>query len=103
MSQGLAYDSDEGRAWAAAITALMTGHAYRTSAEIAKVTGPFEGFAKDRDGTLRVIGKHRDAVEHVDTSLAPANILAAARDSWTDALTLGTAYGIRNAQATVLA
>src|SRR3712207_1166930 len=51
MSQGLAYGSDEGRAWGAAISALMTGHAYRTSAEIAKVTGPFDGFAKDREGT----------------------------------------------------
>src|SRR3712207_4720060 len=103
MSQGLAYDSDEGRAWAAAITALMTGHAYRTSAEIAKVTGPFDGFAKDREGTLRVIAKHRDAVDGVDTVRAPANIVEAARESWNDALTLGTAYGIRNAQATVLA
>jgi len=102
MSQGLAYDSDEGRAWAAAITALMTGHAYRTSAELAKVVGPFEGFADDRDGTLRVIAKHKDAAEEVDT-LAPANILEAAKESWKDALTLGKIHGIRNAQATVLA
>ena len=103
MSQGLAYDSDEGRAWAAAITALMTGHAYRTSAEIAKVTGPFDGFAADRDGTLRVIAKHTDAVDAIDSALAPANILTAARESWQDALALGTEHGIRNAQATVLA
>jgi ribonucleoside-diphosphate reductase alpha chain len=103
MSQGLAYDSDEGRAWAAAITALMTGHAYRTSAELAKVQGPFAGFADDRDGTLRVIGKHRDAVDGIDAELAPGNILAAARESWDDALALGTEHGIRNAQASVLA
>ncbi|CAN5575119.1 hypothetical protein BH24ACT14_BH24ACT14_07260 [soil metagenome] len=103
MSQGLAYDSDEGRAWAAAITALMTGHAYRTSAEIAKVTGPFDGFAADRGGTLRVIAKHTEAVDGIDSALAPANILSAARESWQDALALGTEYGIRNAQATVLA
>ena len=103
MSQGLAYDSDEGRAWAGAITALMTGHAYRTSAEIAKVKGPFEGFAKDREGMLRVIGKHKDALAGLDAALAPANIREAAQQSWADALTLGTAYGIRNAQATVLA
>ncbi|MGH3666458.1 MAG: LAGLIDADG family homing endonuclease, partial [Egibacteraceae bacterium] len=103
MSQGLAYDSEEGRAWAAAITALMTGHAYRTSAEIAKVTGPFDGFADDRDGTLRVIAKHSDAVAAIDPDLAPANVLQAARESWSDALELGTEDGIRNAQATVLA
>ncbi len=103
MSQGLAYDSDEGRAWAGAITALMTGHAYRTSAEIAKVTGPFDGFAADRDGTLRVIAKHRDALEAIDTELAPGNVLDGARESWADALELGREHGIRNAQATVLA
>jgi ribonucleoside-diphosphate reductase alpha chain len=102
MSQGLAYDSDEGRAWGAAITALMTGHAYRTSAELAKVVGPFEGYADDRDGMLRVIAKHKEAAEEIDT-LAPANILAAAQESWKDALTLGKIHGIRNAQATVLA
>jgi ribonucleoside-diphosphate reductase alpha chain len=103
MSQGLAYDSEQGRAWAAAITALMTGHAYRTSAELAKVQGPFEGYADDAEGTLRVIAKHGEAVQGIDADLAPANILEAARQSWTDALELGTANGIRNAQASVLA
>ncbi|HVL99845.1 MAG TPA: vitamin B12-dependent ribonucleotide reductase [Egibacteraceae bacterium] len=103
MSQGLAYDSDEGRAWASTITALMTGHAYRTSAELAKVQGPFEGYAADRDGMLRVIAKHKDAANAIDTRLAPANILAAAKESWGDALALGTEHGIRNAQASVLA
>jgi ribonucleoside-diphosphate reductase alpha chain len=103
MSQGLAYDSDEGRAWAASITALMTGHAYRTSAELAKVQGPFDGFAQDREGVLRVIAKHGEAVEGIDATKAPGNILEAARQSWSDALMLGTEYGIRNAQASVLA
>ena len=103
LSQGLAYDSDEGRAWAAAITALMTGQAYRTSAEIAKVQGPFDGFAADRDGMLRVVEKHRDAVEHIDADVAPANVLAAARTAWNEALDVGREHGIRNAQATVLA
>jgi len=103
MSQGLAYDSDEGRAWAASITALMTGHAYRTSAELAKVQGPFDGFAQDREGVLRVIAKHGEAVEQIDAAKAPGNILEAARQSWSDALMLGTEYGIRNAQASVLA
>ena len=103
MSQGLAYDSEEGRAWAAAITALMTGHAYRTSAELAKVQGPFDGYEADRDGMLRVIGKHKDAVEAIDAAFAPENVLTAARTAWTEALELGTEHGIRNAQASVLA
>jgi ribonucleotide reductase alpha subunit len=103
MSQGLAYDSEEGRAWAAAITALMTGHAYRTSAELARVQGPFDGFAADREGTLRVIAKHGEAAEQIDAELAPANILEAAKQSWAEALELGTVSGIRNAQSSVLA
>ena len=103
MSLGLAYDSDEGRAWAASITALMTGHAYRTSAEIARVLGPFEGYAQDRDGMLRVLRKHRAAVEGIDARLAPENILTAARQAWDDAVALGTEHGVRNAQASVLA
>ena len=103
MSQGLAYDSDEGRAWAGAITALMTGHAYRTSAEIAKVTGPFDGYAADRDGMLRVIAKHGAAVNDIDADIAPANVLAAAHNAWSEALEIGTEHGIRNAQASVLA
>ncbi len=85
MSQGIAYDSAVGRAWAAAITALMTGHAYRTSAEIAQVTGPFAGYDADREGMLRVIAKHRNAIKGIDAELAPANILAAAKESWNDA------------------
>ncbi len=103
MSLGLPYDSDKGRAWAGAITALMTGHAYRTSAEIAKVTGPFAGFADDRDGTLRVLRKHAAATSAIDPVLAPANVLAAAQESWDLAVEVGTQYGVRNAQATVLA
>jgi ribonucleotide reductase alpha subunit len=103
MSQGIAYDSDSGRAWASAITALMTGHAYRTSAEIARVMGPFDGYESDRDGMLRVLLKHRAALDSVDVALAPANVLAAAHQAWDDAIALGTEYGVRNAQATVLA
>jgi ribonucleoside-diphosphate reductase alpha chain len=103
MSLGLPYDSDAGRAWAGAITALMTGHAYATSAEIARVTGPFAGFADDREGTLRVLRKHRAAVGAIDVALAPANVLEAARASWDAAVEVGESHGIRNAQATVLA
>ncbi|MDP9023181.1 MAG: vitamin B12-dependent ribonucleotide reductase [Actinomycetota bacterium] len=103
MSQGLAYDSDEGRAWAAAITALMTGRAYRASAEIARAMGPFDGFADDRDGMLRVIAKHTDAVDGIDADLAPSNVLEAARRAWSECGDLGARHGVRNAQASVLA
>ncbi len=103
MSQGLAYDSDEGRAWAGAITALMTGHAYRTSTELARVQGPFEGYERDRDGMLRVLAKHRDAAEALDDERAPAGVLDAARHAWNEAVEAGTEHGVRNAQASVLA
>jgi ribonucleoside-diphosphate reductase alpha chain len=103
MSLGLAYDSDEGRAWCGALTALMTGAAYRTSAEIAKVTGPFNGYRKNETAMLRVIGKHRAAVDAIDPRPVPADLLDAARRSWDQALAIGTEYGFRNSQATVLA
>jgi ribonucleoside-diphosphate reductase alpha chain len=103
MSIGLPYDSDEGRAWCGALTALMTGHAYRTSAEIAKVTGPFAGYKKNEQPMLRVIGKHRDAVEAIDPRPLEKDLLDAARTAWDEALELGTKHGFRNAQATVLA
>jgi ribonucleoside-diphosphate reductase alpha chain len=103
MSLGLAYDSDEGRAWCGALTALMTGAAYRTSAEIAKVTGPFNGYRKNETAMLRVIGKHRAAVDAIDPRPVPADLLDAARRSWDQALVLGTEHGFRNSQATVLA
>lgn len=103
MSLGMPYDSDEGRAWCGALTALMTGHAYRTSAEIAKVVGPFEGYAKNAKPMQRVIAKHRAAVDEIDPRPVAADLLDAARTSWDEALELGEANGFRNAQATVLA
>jgi ribonucleoside-diphosphate reductase alpha chain len=103
MSLGLAYDSDEGRAWCGALTALMTGAAYRTSAEIAKVTGPFNGYRKNETAMLRVIGKHRAAVDAIDPRPVPTDLLDAARRSWDQALKLGAEYGFRNSQASVLA
>jgi ribonucleoside-diphosphate reductase alpha chain len=103
MSLGLAYDSDEGRAWCGALTALMTGAAYRTSAEIAKVTGPFNGYRKNETAMLRVIGKHRAAVDAIDPRPVPTDLLDAARRSWDQALVLGAEHGFRNSQATVLA
>ena len=103
MSLGLPYDSDEGRAWAGALTAVLTGHAYRTSAELAKVVGPFEGYAQNAQPMQRVIQKHRDAVDDIDPRPVPADLLGQAVSSWDDALALGEANGFRNSQASVLA
>jgi ribonucleoside-diphosphate reductase alpha chain len=103
MAKGLPYDSEEGRAYAAALTAIMTGRAYATSAEIAKRVGPFAGFDKDREGMIRVLKKHRDEVSNIDASLVPEDLLSAAAESWDSAVELGERYGVRNSQATVLA
>src|SRR3954467_1877805 len=104
MARGLAYDSDEGRAYAAAITALMTGRAYRKSAEVAKRMGPFAGYRKNAAAMIGVISMHRAAVGNIETSdTVPSDLLSACRQSWDDALNLGEVAGFRNAQATVLA
>lgn len=103
MAQGLPYDSAEGRAKAAAITALMTGHAYATSAKIANRVGPFAGFHKDREGMLNVLRMHRDEVSRIDASLVPEELLSAAAHAWDNAVELGERHGVRNSQASVLA
>ncbi len=103
MASGLAYDSDAGRAWAAAITALMTGHAYAVSARTAGRMGPHEGFAENAAPMIKVLAKHRDAAYQIDASLAPAEILEAAQAAWEEAVDLGARHGVRNAQASVLA
>jgi ribonucleoside-diphosphate reductase alpha chain len=104
MARGLPYDSDAGRAWAGAITALMTGWAYRTSARIAEVTGPFAGFPPNRDAMLRVMRKHRSAAaDEVDGELVPEGLLSASKQAWDEAIALGEKHGYRNAQASVLA
>src|SRR3954471_10030402 len=103
MSRGLPYDSDEGRAYAGAITALMTGRAYRKSAEIAGRMGPFDGYKVNRAPMIGVIAKHRAAVGNIDDAIVPADLMSAARRVWDDALNLGEVHGYRNAQATVLA
>ncbi len=104
MARGLPYDSDEGRAYAAAITALMTGRAYRKSAEVAKRMGPYAGYQPNAAAMIGVIAKHRAAVGNIDHSHSvPEDLLAAARRSWDEALELGEVVGFRNAQATVLA
>ncbi len=103
MASGLPYDSDAGRGYAAAVTALMTGEAYAMSARIAEKTGPFAGYEKNREPYLSVIRKHAQHVERIDPTLADAVVLGAARDAWADALRTGSASGFRNAQVTVLA
>jgi ribonucleoside-diphosphate reductase alpha chain len=103
MARGLPYDSDEGRAYAAAVTAIMTGRAYRKSAEMAGRVGAFDEYPKNSDAMLRVIRKHRAAVGNIDQALVPDDMIAAAREAWDGALTLGEENGYRNAQATVLA
>jgi ribonucleoside-diphosphate reductase alpha chain len=104
MSLGLPYDSAPARAWCGAITALMTGWAYRTSAVISRdVTGPFDGYAENEMPFLGVIKKHRYQVDRIESSLIPDELLAAARDSWDQALNEGREHGFRNAQSTVLA
>ena len=103
MARGLPYDSDGGRAWAGAITGLMTGWAYRTSARIAEVIGPFAGFTPNRDAMLRVMRKHRAGADEIDGDAVPEAVLSAARQAWDEAIALGEQHGYRNAQATVLA
>ncbi|HEX5029324.1 MAG TPA: vitamin B12-dependent ribonucleotide reductase [Gaiellaceae bacterium] len=104
MARGLPYDSDEGRAYAAAITATMTGRAYRKSAEVARRMGPFAGYQPNAAAMIGVIAKHRAAVGNIDhASSVPDDLLSAARRAWDDALEIGEVSGFRNAQATVLA
>ena len=103
MARGLPYDSDEGRAYGAAITATMCGQAYATSAKVAAKLGPFPGFSRNREPFLTVMRKHQSHAEGIDAKHVPAELSAAARRSWADALALGQQHGYRNAQATVLA
>ncbi|HEY7836410.1 MAG TPA: vitamin B12-dependent ribonucleotide reductase, partial [Solirubrobacteraceae bacterium] len=104
MSNGVPYDSDEGRGAAAAITALMTGRAYRRSAEIAGALGPYDRYNENRDPHNAVMRMHRDAARAIpDESCTDAALVSAARRSWDEAVELGERLGYRNAQATVLA
>jgi ribonucleoside-diphosphate reductase alpha chain len=104
MSRGLPYDSDGGRDYAAALTALMTGEAYAQSSRIARDHGgPFSGYDKNREPFLRVMRKHRDAMRDVNGRNVPSDLYAAAKTAWDDAVELGEQFGYRNAQATVLA
>lgn len=103
MAQGLPYDSDEGRAQAAAVTALMTGTAYATSAKMAKKVGPFAGYNKDREAMNQVLKMHRAEVDKIDASAVSEELLSAAASAWDEAVELAQLYGVRNSQTTVLA
>ena len=103
MAEGVPYDSDEGRAWASAITALLTGHSYATSARTAARMGPFVGYTDNCAAMLKVLRMHRDEVAKIDEELVPHELLGAAQEAWDTAVEVGTQYGVRNSQATVLA
>ncbi len=103
MYNGLAYDSDAGRDFAAAITALMTGEAYLQSTRIAAVLGPFPGYARNRESMLEVMRMHRNALQKIDAGNVPPDLMKASQECWDLAVLEGTVHGYRNAQASVLA
>ena len=103
MLRGVPYDSEEGFAIGGALAAIMTGHAYKTSAEMAAVKGPFEGYSKNRAPMLNVMRKHRSAAYRINDKHCPKDLLEAAHQDWDEAVALGEQFGYRNAQATVIA
>lgn len=103
MRSGLPYDSDEGRAMASAISAIMTGTAYNSSAQIAETKGTFERFEENKDVMLEVMQQHRDAVLETDSDACPQYLLEAAEKEWDDVIENGEKIGFRNAQATLVA
>jgi ribonucleoside-diphosphate reductase alpha chain len=103
MDRGLPYDSDAGRAYAAAVTALMHGEAYAQSARVASAMGPFAGYAKNAEPMLRVIDKHRKHAHMIDGGSVPKGLMQKVYDVWDEAYALGAQHGYRNSQVTVLA
>jgi ribonucleoside-diphosphate reductase alpha chain len=103
MLQGIPYDSDKGRAVAGALTAILCGRAYRTSAQMAESKGPFPGFAQNREPMLRVMRRHQEAAYAINRDECPDTLWRAAVSDWNDAVNLGEQFGYRNAQSTVLA
>jgi ribonucleoside-diphosphate reductase alpha chain len=103
MRMGVPYDSDKGREIAAAVTAIMCGHAYKTSSELSAVQGPFTHYDKNKEPMLRVMKKHRDHAYKIDIRNCPEELFTAAREDWDTAVEYGEQYGYRNAQVTVLA
>jgi ribonucleoside-diphosphate reductase alpha chain len=103
MSMGMPYDSSDGRDFSAALTAVMCGQAYLTSARVAEATGPFPGYLPNEQSFLEVIRMHRAAVNHLDSRRVPAALFEAAQQCWDDAYSKGKVSGYRNAQTTVIA
>jgi ribonucleoside-diphosphate reductase alpha chain len=103
MAWGLPYDSEEGRARAAAITALMNGHAYATSARLSRRVGPFTSYDANREAMLHVLDMHRAEASKINPALVPEDLLSAAHTAWDDATESAREFGVRNSQATVLA
>lgn len=103
MRKGIAYDSEESFAITGALTAILTGHAYLVSAEMASRKGAFNGYAKNQQPMLRVMRKHRDASHEIAADICPTSLLEAAQEDWDNAVAAGEQYGYRNAQATVIA
>src|SRR6185295_10088411 len=103
MARGLPYDSDSGRDYAGAITALMTGASYAQSARLAAAMGPFEGYEENRQPMSRVMRKHRDAIRKIEAAHVPLDLLQAAKKSWDEVVELGEKVGLRNSQISVLA
>lgn len=103
MALGLPYNSDEGRAHAATLTAIMTGQAYATSAKIACRMGPFAGYETNKEPTNAVLAQHRDEVSRINPTMVPEDLLSTAQSVWDEAVEQGQLYGVRNSQATVLA
>ncbi|HZZ08636.1 MAG TPA: vitamin B12-dependent ribonucleotide reductase [Candidatus Binataceae bacterium] len=103
MALGLPYDSDQGRSYAGAITALMTGQAYLQSARVAQAMGPYGGYSINREPMLKVIAGHREKAYDLDSAHVPLGLLRASREAWDEALRLGESAGYRNSQATVIA
>lgn len=103
MRLGCSYDSDAGRSWAAVLSALMTGEAYKTSTEMAQMKGPFSGFKKNKNTMLKVMKKHQAAIQKISFEFLPARLKITTENLWTEVLERGKKYGFRNAQATVIA
>ncbi|HLN84335.1 MAG TPA: vitamin B12-dependent ribonucleotide reductase, partial [Candidatus Binatia bacterium] len=103
MSLGLPYDSDAGRAYAAAVTALMSGEGYLQSSRVAAATGTFDGYALNRQPMLRVLNKHRSQAYKISTSHVPLDLLTAAREAWDQTCGEAEKYGVKNSQISVLA
>jgi ribonucleoside-diphosphate reductase alpha chain len=103
MSLGLPYDSDAGRAYAGAVTALMSGEGYLQSTRVAAATGAFAGYSSNRQPMLRVLNKHRSHALKIPSSHVPLDLLTAARDAWEEACAEADKYGVKNSQISVLA